>query len=384
MDYTAVAGYIVMTLFCVLILALLLDYGIKVLGLQHENRVYIRMNVYNIVVFLLDIAFIVMDGKIVHTNQLLFFVILLIYFTATGLAGLYWMWYMTEDMRMDFFHDRTHRILSYIPLWIFVGLSAVSYWTHWVYYVDESATYHRGPLFLLQYIVPFGYVAVASVVALVQAVHKKNSPQRNKMFLYAALTVPMVISAAARLFVREVPVVWLAITFILLLLYMRQQYEMVSVDPLTRINNRFQIMQYLMNKLMAYDEKTGLYLFMMDLDDFKSINDNYGHVEGDAALVRAADCLKRVCYGQNYFIGRFGGDEFILVAEISDDEAAERVCKSIKREIAAANVEANTKYTITISIGYARYAKFYKDIVSFIAAADENLYKAKKEKQRNV
>lgn len=142
-------------------------------------------------------------------------------------------------------------------------------------------------------------------------------------------------------------------------------------------------MQMLTNKVNGYEGKKELWLFMMDVDYFKTINDTYGHIEGDAALVRVADVLKTVCIGHDYVVGRYGGDEFMLIAELTKNELPEDVRSQIQFFVEQANRKAGVKYKISISIGYAKYTESFFDIVRFIEEADKELYKIKKARHKS-
>ena len=121
-----------------------------------------------------------------------------------------------------------------------------------------------------------------------------------------------------------------------------------------------------------------LYLMMMDMDEFKKINDQHGHVEGDEALVQIADVLKRVAGGRDCFLARYGGDEFILVCEMASPGEAEDFCREIQDALSEENAREDAPYRLSLSIGYAAYTGDITSIPDFIKAADRELYKVKK------
>ena len=84
----------------------------------------------------------------------------------------------------------------------------------------------------------------------------------------------------------------------------------VTVDPLTGVSNRIVALRYLESELPYYRRhpNRSLHFLMMDMDHFKHINDEYGHLEGDAALVLLAGILKKVFSNYNGVMARYGGD----------------------------------------------------------------------------
>jgi diguanylate cyclase (GGDEF)-like protein len=128
---------------------------------------------------------------------------------------------------------------------------------------------------------------------------------------------------------------------------------------------------------------TDFYVMMLDIDHFKSINDNYGHLVGDDVLKKTTSIISSsVRHGD--IIGRYGGEEFIvLLPSISQDnvlETAEKIRKSVKNIVFKGN---NKPFSITISIGLAKYLKGI-DIDTLIGNADNALYQAKNSGRDNI
>ena len=116
---------------------------------------------------------------------------------------------------------------------------------------------------------------------------------------------------------------------------------------------------------------------MLDVNKFKKINDTYGHVEGDAALIRCAEALKKSGGDSRNFIGRYGGDEFIIIAELNGDDDAKTLCDRIADKLQEICIKDKIPYKLTFSFGYVAYDKKMKSIQDFIDAADQKLYEAK-------
>lgn len=125
-------------------------------------------------------------------------------------------------------------------------------------------------------------------------------------------------------------------------------------------------------------------LAIIDIDYFKKVNDCYGHMMGDEVLKKIATVLRREV--QNYgLVGRFGGDEFLVVFnDAYDMEAKREVLRSIKNTVASLNIMADNeeKVNITLSIGCAAYPKDADNYEDLFFLADFALYRAK-EKGRN-
>lgn len=166
------------------------------------------------------------------------------------------------------------------------------------------------------------------------------------------------------------------------------QDRAVSVDFLTGLNNRKELMRYLGRLFEKSDELDhNLGLIFIDINDFKGINDTYGHNQGDKALLTVASCLKKAAFKKNCFICRYAGDEFTVVLKESTSETAQDYIDALEKELDKCNNSGNYAMTISLSIGHVQYSEKYLSPDDFIAAADNLMYdqKAKhKEEHRNL
>lgn len=160
-------------------------------------------------------------------------------------------------------------------------------------------------------------------------------------------------------------------------LYHEEIYRLTINDGLTQIPNKRYLMDFLERELArAKRHDRPLHLAMLDLDHFKSINDEFGHVAGDGILRGVAQILQDEVR-RDELAARFGGEEFtIVLPETSLDEAiafCERVRESIARHAFTDNGKA---INVTVSVGLSGVERGF-DAEQFIAAADRELYRAK-------
>ena len=172
------------------------------------------------------------------------------------------------------------------------------------------------------------------------------------------------------------------LTLGLIEVYVVIQQNKITVDTLTGISNRAVLLRYLESELPYYRRhpNKSLYFLMMDLDRFKHINDEYGHLEGDAALVLLARTLKKVCANYNCVLARYGGDEFCIACGC-DIVGVRTLIASIKRELIAANEASGKPYQIEISIGCAKLKPEITTVHDLIDKADQEMYLLKTRKK---
>lgn len=153
---------------------------------------------------------------------------------------------------------------------------------------------------------------------------------------------------------------------------LRQEAER---DPLCGLYNR-KAFERQVNDLLKNDRRTkGGYLFMIDLDDFKAVNDSYGHVFGDEIIQCLAETL-RDCFRSDDILGRVGGDEFMaFVSNIGIESAGNRAAE-IGLRLSRTNFSQNVEQPVTLSIGIAE-AGIYDGFASLYKKADKALYRAK-------
>ena len=154
-------------------------------------------------------------------------------------------------------------------------------------------------------------------------------------------------------------------------------------DSLTGLNNRKAVGNIFPNYIRQLTPDTELYMFMMDLDNFKKINDTYGHPEGDHALITAARLFLKAIEGKRCMLARMGGDEFAILGFFPDQDTALAFKNHITSVFEDFNLEKSLPYTLGVSVGCSA-ASPGQTLAQLTADADKKLYQAKKEKKRAI
>lgn len=161
----------------------------------------------------------------------------------------------------------------------------------------------------------------------------------------------------------------------------RKKYEselshLAHYDHLTKMPNRLMIQEHLTD-LLKNNANVSFAVIFIDLDKFKDVNDMYGHEAGDAVLIEVAQRLEH-CIREEDFIGRFGGDEFILLTEIdtSKDEII-RLVERVQNVLMQPIYYQNKQHNIGSSVGIAQYPTDSKDANDLLRKADAAMYRTK-------
>ena len=168
--------------------------------------------------------------------------------------------------------------------------------------------------------------------------------------------------------------------------YRRRQAELKNeelqkkneLDPFTQLLNKKTFEDNIQKALLFRSQKSEKDAFIiMDLDDFKSVNDQYGHLAGDEVLQKIARVLKQKVRETDY-IGRIGGDEFALfLFDMTDKNEIERWVQDLLQKIQTIQYTKKFDRPITVSVGIAlvKEESFYSELLE---RADKALYQVKK------
>lgn len=377
MDSLSLTLYTEIDIACIL---LLLYVVVKSYGHveRRESWHFFQLAIYFIIFFVAsDLLWEWMEHGLIPRPRVISYVVNSAYFLfcIAGIAA--WFFYTECELEADLVRRRSFFVIAAIPLSLTLAVLALNHYNHCLFYLDENGIYRRGSLNILGFLIPCLYLGFCVIHALTKAFQKENYVKRKNYLNLAGFALPTTIPCVLQIFIAGTPLPCIGLSASVLLVYMTSQELLVSIDPLTKLNNRNHMVRYLNHKIEHYERKNYLFLLLLDLDQFKQVNDNWGHVEGDHALIRFASVLKQVSSIFNCFISRYGGDEFLIVYETEDKKNLGALCDAIHKTLEESNRRAKKEYLLSTSIGCAEYDETIRYVPEFIALADRALYEVK-------
>jgi diguanylate cyclase (GGDEF)-like protein/PAS domain S-box-containing protein len=155
------------------------------------------------------------------------------------------------------------------------------------------------------------------------------------------------------------------------------------IDELTGLYNRRGFLALAKQQLkVARRNQREVLLFFIDMDDFKTINDTYGHRDGDVALTRAAQIIRKT-FRDSDIVARIGGDEFVVLALDSGRAVGETIITRLKNELRERNERDGYPYALSFSLGVANFdPQGHPAIETLLETADTMLYEQKRRRRQ--
>lgn len=247
-------------------------------------------------------------------------------------------------------------------------------WTGWIFSVSEENIYTRGRYFSI-------YVA-AYIICLLFLIfsnyRQARQWQMSERVVLVMLSVIILIGPAVQVLFPEIHVTWHCVTAVLVMYYVFMRELQFKYDTVTNLLNR-QSYKKELERLGAHGHAT---IILFDLDQFKEINDNYGHTKGDDCLKTTAGIInssfKKV--GRAY---RIGGDEFCVLGQNAGAETVQACMDSMLQAINKAR-KADPVIPI-VSYGFSVYDKGrHQNILQAVEEADQKMYACKRNRRIDI
>ena len=379
--------YSELILFCISVLVILLwndsrhERGPMLIG----QGVFRYLMIVNIVAMSFDIAAICCNGIQGAGSRILMYTSLCLYYMSHSLVIYLFMLYIDFELYPD--KDRFKKRLPYYSVFTAINLlmSASSLYTGWFYIIDENNYYHRGSIWWVPAVLSFAYAIYAMSMVLNWA--KKNRlNSKSEKELFGRLFLLPILPCLGYLIQGALPgTAWIfpCTTLTILINYIAIQNGQMSRDHLTGLYNRGHLETFINNQIRNLKKGNSAFLILLDLDYFKAINDTYGHLTGDDALISAAKLLRDHCKRKRDFVVRLGGDEFVIIGKCEDVSTVQKIIERMNKEIADFNAKGKKPYQLSFSVGYAiGEAGTNTTLDKLINVADQMMYKNKREKKK--
>lgn len=363
---------------CIIIFAIMLLHDMFNVDRQEKQIKYDHALIAFILYFLSDIYWTaVMAGvlpKNVYTASLTNFLNYIIMAAVTYT----WLYYVMAVEQVPNRNRTINRIAVLFPFAIVTIVIVVLF--IFARNIMLTETLEPSVLFnILQTAVPFIYIATVIVYSVRKSRKEKNLADKRKHIYIGFFPLIVVIGGLVQIALPKIPVFCFSCTILMILFYIQSMESQISVDPLTGLNNRGQLRRFIEQNPVSKEEGIKTFVMMIDVNDFKIINDTYGHSEGDKALIAIADSLKYVVKKENIsaFIGRYGGDEFILVIQCENEEVIENMIVSLRNDLDNKSKAHDPSYRISVGIGYDEWLGEDDTIQKCMQRADHKLYEDK-------
>ena len=288
---------------------------------------------------------------------------------SSGIIGYCWCLFVEYHIHRNFeCIKKKSRVLA-IPLIIATLLIIINLFGNGIIFdISKENIYTRGPMNFILYIFVFVYY-IESIYTVQKA--KKDSTLVEFFPIYYFI-IPCMIGTMIQGFFFGISTIWLCVAIAFILVYIEIQISISFIDDLSGLYNR-KYMNHYLNKLQS-DKTKHVYGFLMDINEFKSINDTYGHIKGDHALIQFGKILQHSIDKDSVAI-RMGGDEFVIFAKLKSDTEAVKLKKRIENNVRQFNIHSKEPFHLSFSIGIAKYNG--KNIDAFLSAMDDSMYEAK-------
>lgn len=364
---------------CIIIFIMLLIKDLGGVGRQAKQITFINIVISHILYFVSDICWVLILARIIPYTLLSVSIVNITNAIFLSAITSFWFIYVELSQGEKYIASNKARYIALIPAMFEAVLIIFLFAVMPEVVIQEDGMPTTG-YYIAFLAIPLIYVVASTARSFLRAFRKENFAVRKQYLVCAIYPIIISISGVLQTMWLAAPFFCFGSTIMMVYVYIISLNDQVSIDELTRLNNRTQLKKYIAGESSKQNtDRATRFVLMIDLNKFKQINDQFGHVEGDMALRRAADALKLAC-GDNAlktFIARYGGDEFIIITKTDNEELVKELCSTIKDTVIRLNDEAGAKYELTASIGYASYNG---DLTAFQAAlneADEALYKDK-------
>lgn len=337
--------------------------------LTSSNRYFFALIWLNISILGISIIRSLTHGAEEPILQAFYIGSLVIYFILISVIIMFWYLYVNYFVNE---HRKHYKSILYVMIpYVLINaiLAHLSPKYGFLFIITNQHTASEGSLYPLIFLVSVIFL----IISIFYVFFYRHELARADYRSLIVFTLPPMVAALIQPFDPEGIILWPAMTISILIIYVNIQSKITNTDPLTGVFNRREF-DRLTKHIEQLTSKDKVAAIMIDIDDFKQINDTFSHQMGDLTLREIADILKR-SVRKNDFVSRIGGDEFCIIISVEKDDILFDIVRRIHENIHFFNRKRTDLIPIKISLGYGIYEEaFYDNFEDFLNKLDRRMY----------
>lgn len=353
--------------------------------LMISQKAFRALIAVDILAMLCDLIQVMYNGTKFSYSNIIEYITIFLYYVLHCVVAFIFALYVDYELYPDTERFKKRFRFYCIPIIINFILSVSSFWNGIYFRINENNCYERGFLFYIPVLISCGYMVHILFMLIKYKQEKMMIDDNMQRELYIRMFVfPLISCLGAFLQVLMPGTAWIfpSSTLAILINYTTVQNGYMARDHLTGLYNRGQLETFMNYQLKNIKKGNYFFLILIDMDRFKEINDNFGHVVGDDALINTAKLLRRNCKRKSDYVARLGGDEFVIIGQCEDVVTVDLIVERMHRVVDQFNKENKKPYKIQLSAGYTIYdGNGHATLDTLISDADHKMYKIKNAKK---
>lgn len=291
-------------------------------------------------------------------------------FLASSTLGCLWCLYV--EFRVFNSPRRMRKTaLGLLPALILVyALTLLNLKDGFLFYISEDNVYHRGDYIAVPYLVVFFYYIYSLCL---NDISKKNGLHLRTMSTLVFVG-PCILGTLVQGLCYGISLAWTSVAIALVHVYQQTQFLNFYTDSLSMLYNRRYLDRVLAR--ISRNQIPNVYGIMIDVNDFKHINDAYGHPAGDRAIQHIARLLSQSISGGALAI-RYAGDEFVLLLRAVEPASIPALIRRVERNVAAWNEATDEPFRLSFAMGCSHFDPTRMTPDEFLADMDRHMYENK-------
>jgi len=315
-----------------------------------QTRLFSGLIILTALVSILDAFTVILDGVPGTAVHILLCLAASFGYTLQMCVCVLWSRYVRAIVDPDPKHSHWRTHVENIVIAVVAILSFSSFRTGFLFEYGADNIYRRGPLFILAASASFYFLFAGYFVV----VSNRKFVDRHTLLALLSFALPPAVGGFVQGLFYGVYLLWPSMALSLLIIYIGIQNDQLLIDELTGINNRRSFDRTLARRISAAKNGSRFGLMLIDIDNFRSVNDRFGHGEADELLRTFARVLD-YHFKDNGFVARYGGDEFAVIVNLDRYDRLDEVRDSVHLRLEEWNLKNKRKWSLSASIGCAPY-----------------------------